>query len=115
MWRIALSRPGLSASKATRPSQFRPDLKVCINRSTSSLEIGKYLVSPLSKRTPDARYTASVSIRSGQGRATHDRVLRLLPLFNSSDDALSYALREGMAWVHERTPATSSCMSHTSS
>jgi hypothetical protein len=72
------------------------------------IEIGKYLVSPLTKRLPDSRYAASVSIRSGRGTGTHDRVLRLAPLFHCRDAASRYALDEGMAWLNEqRLPKTS--------
>jgi hypothetical protein len=65
------------------------------------ISLGKYLVSPLTRRTPDSRYAASVSIRSGQGSATHDRVLRLVPLFDCSDDAARYALGQGIAWLQQ--------------
>jgi hypothetical protein len=45
-----------------------------------------------------------VSIRSGQGSATHDRVLRLVPLFDCSDDAARYALGQGIAWLQQHRP-----------
>ena len=51
----------------------------------------------------DRQYTASVSIRSGQGSHTHDRVLRLLPLFHCRDDAARYALDQGIAWLDQHT------------
>jgi len=43
-----------------------------------------------------------VSIRSGAGTGTHDRVLRLLPLFDNRDDAIRYALDQGVAWLSQR-------------
>jgi hypothetical protein len=30
---------------------------------------------------------------------THDRVLRLLPLFDSSEEAARHATAEGLAWI----------------
>ena len=72
------------------------------NLIDSSIEIGKYLVSPLTKRLPDRRYAASVSIRSGRGSATHDRVLRLLPSFDCPREARQFALAQGLAWLHDR-------------
>ena len=48
-----------------------------------SIAVGKYLVSPLIKDLDDGRYAASVSIRSGRGSGTHDRVIRLTPRFVS--------------------------------
>jgi len=56
----------------------------------------------LTRRLADDRYSASVSIRSGRGSQTHDRVLRLLPLFNDHQSAASYAVAQGLAWVHGR-------------
>ena len=67
----------------------------------SSIEIGRYLVSPWAKRLPDSRFAASVSIRSGTGSSTHDRVLRLAPRFDHHDDAIRHALDEGLAWLAE--------------
>jgi hypothetical protein len=61
--------------------------------------VGKYLVSPLTHATDGGRYRASVSIRSGRGSMTHDRVLRLLPVFSSSEDAAQYATAQGLAWI----------------
>lgn len=43
-----------------------------------------------------------MSIRSGHGSATHDRVLRLLPHFTTELAATQFALREGLAWLAVR-------------
>lgn len=67
--------------------------------------IGKYVVSPLTSRTDESRFTASVSIRSGQGSTTHDRVLRLLPLFDCADTAARYAMAQGLAWLRQHRSA----------
>jgi hypothetical protein len=45
------------------------------------------------------RYAASVSIRSGRGSATHDRVMRFAAVFPSHDDAARHATAHGLAWV----------------
>jgi hypothetical protein len=72
-----------------------------------SFAVGKYLVSPLIKDLDDGGFAASVSIRSGRGSGTHDRVMRFTPRFASRATAMRYAAREGLAWVRERTaPAT---------
>ena len=71
----------------------------------NTLHIGKYRLSPLATRLPDDRYTASVSIRSGEGKATHDRVMRLTPLFPTRDDAIRFAMDHGRAWLDRRDPA----------
>lgn len=70
-----------------------------------NVEVGKYLVSPLSKPADNGQFLASVSIRSGRGSASHDRVLRFVQPFGSSAEAESYATRQGLAWVAERQGA----------
>jgi hypothetical protein len=40
-----------------------------------------------------------VSIRSGSGRATTDRVVRLTRLFRDPLAAAEYALHEGVRWI----------------
>lgn len=74
-----------------------------MNSINTNISIGKYLVSPLTKRLDDGRYAASVSIRSGRGSGTHDRVLRLTPLFACDASAANYATQQGLSWVQGRT------------
>lgn len=64
-----------------------------------TISVGKYLVSPLITRTDSGRYAASVTIRSGQGSATHHRVLRFVPRFDTRDGARCYAVDQGLAWL----------------
>ncbi|WP_226986111.1 hypothetical protein [Ramlibacter tataouinensis] len=66
---------------------------------SSSLTVGKYLVSPLTKPMANGWYACSVSIRSGSGRGTTDRVLRLTRLFLSPMAAAEYAVAEGLQWI----------------
>lgn len=61
--------------------------------------VGKFLVSPIVTRTDSGRYAASVSIRSGHGSATHHRVLRFVPRFDTRDVAQRYAVEHGLAWL----------------
>lgn len=73
-----------------------------------SISIGKYLVSPLAKRLADGLYAASVSIRSGRGSASTDRVMRFKGSFFSENAAHRYAREQGLVWVAEsRQPAAS--------
>jgi hypothetical protein len=64
--------------------------------------VGKYLVSPLIKNLDDGRFAAAVSIRSGRGSGTHDRVIRLTPRFASHASAVRYAIDHGLGWIRER-------------
>ena len=76
-----------------------------MNNIYKNVEVGKYLVSPLSKLAHEGHYLASVSIRSGCGSATHDRVLRFIKPFTNPDEAVAYATSQGLAWVDERRRA----------
>lgn len=69
----------------------------------SQLAVGKYLVSPLAKSQGEGRYVASVSIRSGKGSATHDRVMRFSGLFDNAASALQYATEHALGWIKERS------------
>jgi hypothetical protein len=61
--------------------------------------VGKYLISPLIKALENGWFASSVSIRSGSGRATTDRVVRLTRLFRDPESAADYARGEGLQWV----------------
>jgi len=53
----------------------------------------------LTRRDTAGRYAAVVSIRSGRGSTTHDRVVRFVPVFESSEQAAGYAMSQGLAWL----------------
>lgn len=72
----------------------------------NNIAVGKYLVSPLAKHQDTGGYAASVSIRSGRGSETHDRVLRFSGLFDSAASALQYATEHALGWIQERTTPT---------
>lgn len=78
-----------------------------MNHDHTPLAVGKYLVSPLARQLDEGRYAASVSIRSGRGSATHDRVLRFSTLFDDAAAAVNYATEHALNWIGER--ATLSC------
>jgi hypothetical protein len=65
----------------------------------SPLSVGKYLISPLTKAVGNGWYGCSVSIRSGSGRGTTDRVVRLTRIFRDAAAAADYAIGEGMQWI----------------
>lgn len=69
---------------------------------------GRCRLSPLSRRLDDGAFSASVSIRRGQGSASTDRVVRLAPRFDSEGDAMAYARQQATTWISEalqQTPA----------
>ena len=60
---------------------------------------GKYLISPLTRMLENGWIACSVSIRSGHGRGTTDRVLRLTRLFRDQVAAADFAVAEGLQWI----------------
>lgn len=64
-------------------------------QNSPSHEVGKYLVTPMTKLNDAGRYSVSVSIRRGM----HDRVFRLIPHFDSAANAARYALAQGRQFV----------------
>ncbi len=71
--------------------------------SPNNIAVGKYLVSPLAKPQGAGLYAASVSIRSGKGSATHDRVMRFTDVFESAAAAVHYATQHALGWIAERS------------
>jgi hypothetical protein len=70
-----------------------------ISTREKTFSVGKYLVSPLTRLTDGGSYAASVSIRSGKGQATHDRVLRFPARFPTREGARRYAAEQGLGWL----------------
>jgi hypothetical protein len=66
---------------------------------SAAMRVGKYLISPLVKAVEGEWFACSVSIRSGTGPGTTDRVVRLTRLFRSRTAASEYALGEGLQWI----------------
>ena len=60
---------------------------------------GKYLISPITTLLDNGWYACSVSIRSGSGSGTTDRIVRLTRLFRTALRAAEYALAEGQQWI----------------
>ena len=67
-----------------------------------SIQVGKYLVSPLVRRDTGGRYVASVSIRSGHASMTQDRLMRFTPRFDSAQAAVDFAKAEAFSYIRTR-------------
>jgi len=52
-------------------------------------------------------HASSVSIKSGNGRASQDKVLRFQPVFDTPQQALQFATDQGLEWL--RASASPSC------
>lgn len=67
--------------------------------NNKNIEVGRYVVSPMTQPLDGGGFGASVSIRSGRGMASVDRVMWFKPQFRSPQAALRYAAAEGLAWA----------------
>lgn len=67
--------------------------------NNSSFRHGKYLISALTRRTECGGFAASLSIRSGTGSNTLDRVFRFIPRFATRSGAHRYAIEQSRIWL----------------
>ena len=61
--------------------------------------VGKFLITPLTRAVENGLFTASLSIRRGQGTQTHDHIYSFKPEFDSLEGALMYAAAQGKYWL----------------
>ncbi|WP_284335456.1 hypothetical protein [Comamonas sp. NoAH] len=66
---------------------------------SSSQVIGRYALTHTAELTPSGTYAATLSIRSGKGSSSHDRVFRFIPLFLTSAAAICYAIEQGKSYL----------------
>jgi hypothetical protein len=72
-------------------------------KSFSPLTLGKYRIAACPRALPGGRFGAQVSIASGQGSATTDRVMRFVDDFATHDAAARFAVAQGIHWVNDLT------------
>ncbi len=65
--------------------------------------MGKFRIQPSSRALPNGAYGAQVSVASGRGSASTDRVMWFVPEFATPAAANQYALNEGVLWVERQT------------
>ncbi len=65
---------------------------------------GKYRIAASPRALPCGRFTAQVSVASGQGSASTARIMSFVNDFATHDDAVQYALTQGMNWVKGTQP-----------
>ncbi len=82
------------------------DLLMIHNNKISSLSpvtIGKYRIAACPRPLTSGRFVAQVSIASGRGSASTDRVMRFHDDFPTLDAAAHYAMAQGIDWVRAAT------------
>ncbi len=65
--------------------------------------MGKYRIAACPRPLSGGRFAAQVSIASGSGSATTDRVMRFHDEFASHDAAADFAIEQGIDWVRDTT------------
>ena len=71
--------------------------------SHQPISMGKFRIQPCSRALPNGAFGAQVSVASGRGSASTDRVMRFVPEFATPAAASQYALNEGVLWVERQT------------
>lgn len=61
-------------------------------------------MSPLIRPVEGGRFAASVSIRSGAGSMTHDRVMRFARVFDTHDQAARFATDQARTRLRRPAP-----------
>lgn len=75
---------------------------ICLIQSTHlARTVGRFVLSPITRQTDSGEFAASLSIRSGRGATSHDRVFRFIPLFATAQAAASYALDQGLSYLRQ--------------
>ncbi len=88
------------------PATHAHDLLMIQNSTISLLSpvtIGKYRIAACPRPLDGGRFEAQVSIASGRGSASTDRVMRFSDDFSTHDAAAHYALSQGINWVCDAT------------
>lgn len=67
--------------------------------SSHPFVVGKFRITPICRSHDTGHHTACLSIRSGKGTQTHDRIYAFKPEFKTQDSALMYAAAQGRYWL----------------
>jgi hypothetical protein len=102
---VAMAHCAVAESPSLRSSRPTAARHTMTTNREKTFSVGKYLVSPLTTLTPGGAYAPSVSIRSGHGRGTHDRVFRFVARFPTREGACRYAAEEGLRWLAQADAA----------
>jgi hypothetical protein len=71
--------------------------------SQSPVIMGKYRIAACPRLLGSGLFAAQVSIASGRGSATTDRVMRFVDEFSTIEAAVTYAIAQGIRWVSAAT------------
>jgi len=85
------------------PGLFNPLMIFNSNPTTASdpIQMGKYRIAACARELEDGAFASQVSIASGRGSASTDRVMRFTPQFSTRAAASGYAIEQGIQWVRD--------------
>ena len=63
------------------------------------LQVGKYLIAPLTQALQNGWFACAVSIRTGADATFSERLLRITRLFRDPRAAAQFALDEALQWI----------------
>jgi len=63
--------------------------------------LGRYTLSAYSRADTNGLFLATLSVRSGHGQGSHDRVFQFTPRFETADAARQYAREQGHLMVRQ--------------
>ena len=69
------------------------------NKKSHPKSLSRYLITPMSRAMRCGNFSASLSVRNGQGSQAHDRIYTFCPSFPSRESALHYATEQGQNWL----------------
>lgn len=81
------------------------DLMIFTTTTTkpTSITMGKYRIAACPRQLASGQFAAQVSIASGRGSASTDRVMRFQDEFPCHDTAAQFAVAQGIDWVRVNT------------
>lgn len=79
--------------------------RASMNDKNATIYSDGFAITPLSQVTGTGTFSSAVSIRSGQGQGSHDRVYRFTQSFSQQEQALAYAMGEARQWLKSGRPA----------
>jgi hypothetical protein len=75
-----------------------------IQLQNHAITFGKYRIAACPRALPSGRFAAQVSVASGRGSASTDRVICFTNDFATHEAAANFSMAQGLDWVQGTTP-----------
>jgi hypothetical protein len=87
----------------SKPGYFYLMIFTTTTTKPTPITMGKYRIAACPLKLPCGQFAARVSIASGRGSASTDRVMRFHDEFATHDAAARYSVAQGIDWVRDNT------------